>query len=183
MKLPRTRRKCLNCKEPFLSDYRNAYHHYNCSKPDCRKARKRQAQRAWLAKQVSSLLTLFRRLDLLRPMPRKRRIQHPSIMYHVMNRGDQREDVFQDDKDRRVFLSTLGEACQKTEWQVHAYCLVSNHFHLVLETPQPNLVLGVKWFPGVSTSATTSVKSRVTRSSSFCPHHFAAAPPSYNRDL
>ena len=42
----------------------------------------------------------------------------------MMNRGDRREDIFQDDDDRKRFLSTLGEACQKTEWQAHAYCLM-----------------------------------------------------------
>ena len=73
-------------------------------------------------------------------MSRKLRIEYPGAMYHVMNRGDQREDIFRDDEDRQKFLSTLGEACAKTEWQVHAYCLMRNHFHLVLETPQPNLV-------------------------------------------
>ena len=49
-------------------------------------------------------------------------------MYHVMNRGDQREAIFRDDEDRQRFLATLGEACQKTEWQVHAYCLMNNHY-------------------------------------------------------
>jgi REP element-mobilizing transposase RayT len=77
-------------------------------------------------------------------MPRKLRIQYPGAMYHVMNRGDQREAIFRDDDDRQKFLSTLGEACQKTEWQVPAYGLMRNHFHLVLETPQPNLVAGMK---------------------------------------
>ena len=72
-------------------------------------------------------------------------------MYHVMNRGDQREEIFRDDADREKFLATLEEACAKTEWQVHAYCLMSNHFHLVVETPQPNLVHGVKWLLGVYT--------------------------------
>jgi REP element-mobilizing transposase RayT len=52
-----------------------------------------------------------------------------------MNRGDRRDDIFQDHPDRRRFLATLGEACRKTEWQVHACCLMGNHFHLVLETP------------------------------------------------
>ena len=47
-------------------------------------------------------------------------------MYHVINRGDQREDIFRDDEDRQRFLLTLGEACGKTEWQVHAYCLMRN---------------------------------------------------------
>jgi len=54
-------------------------------------------------------------------------------MYHVMNRGDRREDIFQDVEDRKRFLSTLGEACKKTEWAVHSYCLMRNHFHLVIE--------------------------------------------------
>ena len=69
----------------------------------------------------------------------------------MMNRGDQREAIFLEDEDRQKFLGTLGEACQKTEWQVHAYCLMSNHFHLVVETPQPNLVAGMKWLLGVYT--------------------------------
>jgi hypothetical protein len=50
-------------------------------------------------------------------MSRKLRIEYPGAMYHVMNRGDQREDIFGDDHDRQKFLSTLGEACTKTEWQ------------------------------------------------------------------
>jgi REP element-mobilizing transposase RayT len=85
-------------------------------------------------------------------MSRKLRIEYPGAMYHVMNRGDQREDIFRDDHDRQKFLTTPGEACVKTEWQVHAYCLMRNHFHLVLETPQPNLVFGMKWLLGVYTS-------------------------------
>ena len=65
-------------------------------------------------------------------MSRKLRIEYPGAMYHVMNRGDQREDIFRDDEDRQRLLATLGEACGKTEWQVHAYCLMRNHFHLAL---------------------------------------------------
>jgi REP element-mobilizing transposase RayT len=68
-----------------------------------------------------------------------------------MNRGDRREAIFRDDPDRRCFLDTLGEACEKTGWQVHAYCLMGNHFHLVAETPQPNLVTGIKWLLGTYT--------------------------------
>ena len=91
-----------------------------------------------------SLLTLGARWQGL-VMSRKPRIEYPGAMYHVMNRGDQREDIFRDDEDRQRFLPTLGEACGKPEWQVHAYCLMGNHFHVVLETPQPNLVFGMKW--------------------------------------
>ena len=61
-----------------------------------------------------------------------------------MNRGDRRGPIFADDQDRQRFLDTLAEACQKTAWQVHAYCLMKNHFHLVIQTPQPNLVDGLK---------------------------------------
>jgi putative transposase len=66
----------------------------------------------------------------------------------VMNRGDRREAIFEDDEDRERLLQTLTQACQKTGWQVHAYCLMRNHFHLVIETPQPNLVVGMKWLLG-----------------------------------
>src|SRR5271165_4861998 len=73
-------------------------------------------------------------------MARKLRVEYPGAIYHVMNRGDRREPIFQDDEDRRRFLSTLGEACGKTGWQVHAFCLMPNHFHLVVETSRGNLV-------------------------------------------
>ena len=76
-------------------------------------------------------------------MPRKMRVEYPGAIYHVMSRGDRREDIYLDDVDRHDFLKTLAEACQKTEWQVHAYCLMRNHFHLVVETPQANLVAGM----------------------------------------
>ena len=69
----------------------------------------------------------------------------------VMNRGDRREPSFNDDKDRQGFLTALAEACGKTGWQIHAFCLLSNHFHLVVETPQPNLVAGMKWLLGTYT--------------------------------
>ena len=78
-------------------------------------------------------------------MPRALRIEYEGAIYHVMNRGDRREDIFLDAGDRRLFLKTLGEACGKCQWQVHVYCLMSNHFHLVLETPSPTLVAGMKW--------------------------------------
>ena len=84
-------------------------------------------------------------------MARKLRVQYAGAIYHVMNRGDRREPIFSDDQDRKRFLKTLGQACEKTCWQVHAYCLMNNHFHLVIETPQPNLVDGMKWFLGTYT--------------------------------
>jgi putative transposase len=85
-------------------------------------------------------------------MARKLRVEYEGAIYHLMSRGDRQEPIFRDDSDRLLFLETLGQACAKTDWRVHAYCLMSNHFHLVVETPQANLVAGMKWFLGAYTS-------------------------------
>jgi putative transposase len=84
-------------------------------------------------------------------MPRQLRLEYEGAIYHVMNRGNRRENIFRDEADRKLFLATLTEACGKTQWQIHAYCLMRNHFHLVMETPQANLVAGMKWLLGVYT--------------------------------
>jgi hypothetical protein len=63
-----------------------------------------------------------------------------------MNRGDHQEDIFHSNKDRELFLATLDQACAKTDWQIHAWCLMRNHFHLVVETPRANLVDGSEAF-------------------------------------
>jgi len=81
-------------------------------------------------------------------MARKLRIEYPGAIYHILSRGGRRKAIFKDNRDRERFLSTLAETCVKTGWQVHAYCLMPNHFHLVVETPQANLVSGMKWFLG-----------------------------------
>jgi len=69
-----------------------------------------------------------------------------------MSRGDRREPVFHGEPDYELFLRTLEQACQKALWQVHAYCLLPNHFHLVIQTPQPTLVAGMKWLLGTYTA-------------------------------
>jgi putative transposase len=84
-------------------------------------------------------------------MARQLRIQYEGAIYHLMSRGDRREEIFRDDLDRKSFLQSLGATCQKTGWQVHAYCLMTNHFHLVVETPRANLVEGMKWLLGTYT--------------------------------
>ncbi len=79
-------------------------------------------------------------------MARKARIQFKGAVYHVLDRGDRQEAIYHDDADRERFLCTLGEACGRTGWRVHAWVLMSNHYHLMLETPEPNLVAGMQWF-------------------------------------
>ena len=78
------------------------------------------------------------------------RISRRDLSRHESRRP--RELIFLDEADRQRFVETLGEACAKTGWQVHAYVLMPNHFHLVVETPQPNLVAGMKWLVGTYTS-------------------------------
>jgi putative transposase len=84
-------------------------------------------------------------------MPRAIRIQYPGAHYHAMCRGNNGQDIFENDDGRRLFLSTLDEVCQQTGWLIHAYVLMSNHYHLLLETPEANLVAGMKWFQGAYT--------------------------------
>ena len=62
-------------------------------------------------------------------MARKLRVEYPGAIYHVMNRGDRREEIFLTDEDRTLFVDTLGEVCVRTGWRVFAYCLMPNHFH------------------------------------------------------
>jgi REP element-mobilizing transposase RayT len=93
-------------------------------------------------------------------MARKLRVQYPGAIYHVMSRGDHLEAIFGDRKDPELFLATMAEACGKTDWQVHAFCLMSNHFHLVLETPRGNLVEGMKWLLGTYTSRFNQMEAR-----------------------
>jgi putative transposase len=85
------------------------------------------------------------------PVARPLRIQYPGAVYHVMARGNQGQPIFKDDKDRERFLETLQEACKKTGWLVQAYVLMGNHYHLLLATPEGNLVAGMKWLQGAYT--------------------------------
>ena len=79
-------------------------------------------------------------------MARKARVEFEGAVYHVLDRGDRREAIFRDDTDRERFLATLGEACARTGWWVHALVLMSNHYHLLIQTPHANLVAGRRWF-------------------------------------
>src|SRR5213082_635326 len=84
-------------------------------------------------------------------MARPLRVQYPGAVYHVMARGNQGRDLFRDDQDRQRWLKALAEACQKTGWRVHAYVLMSNHYHLLVDAPEGNLVAGMKWLQAAYT--------------------------------
>lgn len=84
-------------------------------------------------------------------MPRVMRQEYAGAVYHAMCRGNNAQEIFLTDDGRRLFLATLEEVCRQTGWVVHAYVLMSNHYHLLLETPEANLVAGMKWFQGTYT--------------------------------
>ena len=93
-------------------------------------------------------------------MARPLRFQYPEATYHVMARGDGGKQVFETPADHRVFLARLGEACVSHGWRVHAWVLMGNHFHLLLETPQPNLVAGMKWLLGTFSQGWNRARQR-----------------------
>ena len=82
-------------------------------------------------------------------MARKLRVEYPGAIYHVMSRGDRREPIFKGNPDRVAFLQTLAQGYEETGRQVLAYCLMPKHVHMVVETPQGNLVAGMKGSSGV----------------------------------
>jgi len=84
-------------------------------------------------------------------MARPIRIEFAGALYHITSRGDDRQDVFRDDQDRRVFLEILNEADRRFKWRCYAFCLMGNHYHLLVETPEPNLSAGMRHINGVYT--------------------------------
>jgi len=92
-------------------------------------------------------------------------MEYAGAVYHVMSRGNAGQAIFVIDEDRRLFLETLGEACERCGWRVHAYVLMDNHYHLLIETPEPNLVAGMKWLQGTYTQ-------RFNRRHGRCGHLF-----------
>ena len=84
-------------------------------------------------------------------MARPLRIEFPGALYHVTSRGDRQEAIFDDDRDRTAFLNVLGDVVSRFRWQCHAYCLMGNHYHLMIETPEGNLTKGMRQLNGVFT--------------------------------
>lgn len=84
-------------------------------------------------------------------MARPLRLEFSGAIYHVTSRGDRREAIYEDDGDRSRWLGTLGKVCDRFNWRVHAYCLMDNHYHLVVETIEGNLSKGMRQLNGVYT--------------------------------
>lgn len=84
-------------------------------------------------------------------MARALRIEYPDAVYHVTSRGNARNRIFADDQDRDNFLAVLGVVVKRYNWLCHAYCLMDNHYHLMIETPDANLSRGMRQLNGVYT--------------------------------
>ena len=78
-------------------------------------------------------------------MPRSLRIQFEGAIYHVINRGNYKTWIFEQESTKAAFEKCLFEACEEFNWILHAYCIMGNHFHLALETPDANLSNGMRW--------------------------------------
>ena len=82
-------------------------------------------------------------------VPRPLRAEYPGALYHVTARGVAREQIFREDDDRDLFLHDLAQIVRRYEWLCHAYCLMGNHYHLMVETPATNLSAGLQRLNGV----------------------------------
>ncbi len=96
-----------------------------------------------------------------RIMARPLRIEYPGALYHITSRGDGRKNIYLSSIDKTNFLQILGDTCRKYGWYCHSYCLMSNHYHLLIETPLGNLSQGMRHLNGVYTQRFNRFHSRV----------------------
>lgn len=94
--------------------------------------------------QFSHSYTLCYAFRMARPL----RLEYAGALYHVTARGDRREDIYRDEVDRQAWLEGLAMACQRFNWVVHAYCQMTNHYHLLVETVEGNLSRGMRQLNG-----------------------------------
>ncbi len=94
-------------------------------------------------------------------MARPLRIEFVGVLYHITSRGDGREDIYLDDADRELFMAVLGEACELFNWSTHSWRLMTNHYHLLVETPDSNLSKGMRYLNGVYTQRFNRRHARV----------------------
>ena len=86
-------------------------------------------------------------------MARPLRIEYEGAVYHITSRGNAGDNVYTSDSDRALFLKVLGQTVERYRWLCHAYCLMSNHYHLLIETPEPSLSRGMRHLNGVYTQS------------------------------
>ena len=86
-------------------------------------------------------------------MSRPLRLEFPGALYHITSRGDRREDIYEDDTDRGKFLTIFESVISRFNWVCYAYCLMGNHYHLLVQTPDSNLSKGMRQLNGVYTQA------------------------------
>ena len=94
-------------------------------------------------------------------MARPLRIEFPGAVYHVTSRGNERREIFRNDQDRKTFLDTLEDVIFRYNWLCHAYCLMDNHYHLLIDTPEGNLSIGMRQLNGNYTQRFNKRHSRV----------------------
>jgi putative transposase len=94
-------------------------------------------------------------------MARPLRIEFSGALYQLTSRGDGREDIFIDDSDRKIFLAILQQVYERFNWQCSSYCLMSNHYHLLIKTPEGNLSQGMRQLNGVYTQRFNRNHNRV----------------------
>lgn len=94
-------------------------------------------------------------------MSRPLRIEFPGAVYHIVSRGHRQEPIYEDDADRRAFLRILAEAIERFRWRCYAYCLMTNHYHLLIRTHEPNLSAGMRIVNGVYTQFSNRRHRRV----------------------
>lgn len=94
-------------------------------------------------------------------MARPLRIEFPGAVYHVTSRGNERKAIFRDDQDRKTFLDTLEDVTHLYNWFCHAYCLMENHYHLLIDTPDGNLSMGMRQLNWVYTQRINKRHGRV----------------------
>lgn len=94
-------------------------------------------------------------------MARPLRIEFPGALYHVTARGNRRERIYVDDADRLAWLNLFGNVCDRYRWLCYAWCLMENHYHIVIETKEANLAAGMRHLNGVYTQKTNHRHERV----------------------
>ncbi|WP_154699469.1 transposase, partial [Legionella pneumophila] len=94
-------------------------------------------------------------------MVRPLRIEYAGGLYHITSRGNRKEAIYLSDEDRENFLSVLGDVCLKYQWLCHSYCLMTNHYHLLIETPLGNLSKGMRYLNGVYTQKFNKSHKRI----------------------